>query len=102
MVGVWRRKESMSIQSFERTVPVGGIRIEIVADVSFEQFRRAFEAEVPPVDEALFRRLVDEGAPWSRFVQASGGNGVHSFVTFWNNDPSAIMRVGGTDRASAS
>ncbi|WP_223694051.1 hypothetical protein [Leifsonia poae] len=92
----------MSIQAVETIVPVSGIRIEIVAEIPFARLRQAFEAEVPPIDEELFRRLVAEGAPWQRFARASGGAGVHSFGSFWRHDPSAVMRAGGADRMSVS
>ncbi|WP_431279447.1 hypothetical protein [Leifsonia poae] len=92
----------MTIQAFERIVPVAATRIEIVADVPFETLRRAFEEEVPPLDEELFRRLVDAGAEWRQFAQAAAGNGIHSFVVFWRDYPGDIMRAGGSDRPSAS
>jgi hypothetical protein len=92
----------MTIQAFERIVPVSANRIEIVADVPFERLRQAFEAEVPPLDEELFRRLVADGAEWRQFVQAAGGNGIHSFAVFWRDYPTDVMGVGGSDRPSAS
>jgi hypothetical protein len=92
----------MTIRATDRIVPVSVNRIEIEAEVPFETLRAAFEAEVPPVDEAGFQRLVADGAEWRRFVQAASGSGIHSFVTFWQSHPSAIMRVGGSDAPSAS
>ncbi len=82
------------------TVPVTRIRIE--AAVPFEVLRRAFEAEVPPVDEDRFRRLVSEGAEWNVFARESAGKGVHRFVAFWQHFPTPVMRVGGADTPSAS
>lgn len=92
----------MAFRATDRVVPVSVNRIEIEAEVPFETLRRAFEAEVPPLDEERFRELVADGAEWRAFQQAAGGNGIHSFVTFWRNYPSAIMKVGGADIPSAS
>jgi hypothetical protein len=92
----------VSINASSRVVPVSVHRIEIEAEVPFETLRRAFEAEVPALDEEHFRQLVESGAEWKQFVQAAGGNGIHSFVAFWRHYPSSIMRVGGSDAPSAS
>jgi len=86
----------------ERVVPVAVNRIELETGMPFETLRRAFEREVPPLDVAEFERLVADGAEWRRFVQAAGGNGVHSFVTFWQSHPTPIMKVGGSDAPSAA
>ena len=91
----------MAFPASETVVPVTVNRIRMEADVSFETLRRAFEAEVPPLDEDRFRRLVDEGAEWRLFAREAAGNGVHSFVTFWRHYPTDVMRVGGADIPSA-
>ncbi|MEJ3405375.1 hypothetical protein WDJ51_11575 [Rathayibacter sp. YIM 133350] len=92
----------MSIPAEERVVQVSVNRIEIEADVPFAELRSAFEAEVLPVDEELFRRLVEQGAEWREFVRASAGSELHGFVSFWQHHPSAIMHIGGADVQSAS
>lgn len=86
----------------ETVVPVTVNRIRIEADVSFEALRRAFEAEVPPVDDERFRQLVEAGAEWKEFAREAAGSGVHSFVSFWRHYPTPIMRVGGANTLSAS
>ncbi|MFF1572637.1 hypothetical protein ACFVWR_07825 [Leifsonia sp. NPDC058292] len=91
----------MSDDSGERIVPVAGKRIELETEIPFETLRRAFEREVPPLDEAAFDKLLNDGAEWRRFVLEAGGNGIHSFVTFWRHSPTPVMTVGGSDAPSA-
>ena len=92
----------MAFQGSETVVAVPVNRIRIEAEASFEALRRAFEAEVPPIDGARFQQLVDAGAEWKDFAREAAGNGVHSFVAFWRHYPTAVMRVGGADIPSAS
>jgi hypothetical protein len=86
----------------ERVVPVAVNRIELETAVAFETLRRAFEREVPPLDENKFRQLLADGAEWREFVRAAGGNGIHSFVVFWQSHPTPIMKAGGSDAPSAA
>lgn len=92
----------MTFSASERIVPVSANRIEIEADVPFEVLRRAFEAQVPALDARLFSQLVDAGAEWKQFVQESYGNGIHTFVAFWRQYPTPVMRVAGADIPSAA
>ena len=92
----------MAFSASETVVPVAVNRIRIEADVPFETLRRAFEAEVQPIDDERFRRLVDAGAEWKQFTREAAGNGIHSFVSFWRHYPTPVMRVGGADIPSAS
>ncbi|MFP3467451.1 hypothetical protein [Leifsonia sp. SIMBA_070] len=91
----------MALPATERIVPVPVNRIELEVAVPFGTLRRAFEAEVPPVDAARVRELVAEGAEWRRLTTEAAGPGIHRFVRFWTDHPTPVMRVGGADIASA-
>ena len=91
----------MALPASERIVPVAVNRIELEAAVAFGTLRRAFEAEVPPVDAAHVRELLSQGAEWRRLTLETAGPGIHRFVRFWTDHPTPVMRVGGADIPSA-
>jgi len=91
----------MALPASERIVPVPVNRIEVEAAVAFGTLRRAFEAEVPPVDAAHVRELLSQGAEWRRLTLETAGPGIHRFVRFWTDHPTPVMRVGGADIPSA-
>ena len=91
----------MALPANERIVPVSVNRIELEAAVAFGTLRRAFEAEVPPLDVGHVRELLSSGADWRRLTLESAGPGIHSFVRFWTDHPTPVMRVGGADIPSA-
>ena len=85
----------MALPATERIVPVPVNRIELEAAVAFGTLRRAFEAEVPPLDVAHLRELLSQGAV------ETAGPGIHRFVRFWTEHPTPVTRVGGADIPSA-
>ncbi|MGO4533806.1 hypothetical protein [Leifsonia sp. 2MCAF36] len=91
----------MALPASERIVPVPVIRIELEAAVAFGTLRRAFEAEVPPLDVARLRELLSAGAEWRQLVSELAGPGIHRFVRFWTDHPTPVMRIGGADIPSA-
>jgi len=91
----------MALPATERIVPVSVNRIEIDAAVPFGTLRRAFEAEVPPLDVAHLRELLAAGVDWRRLTMEAAGPGIHRFVRFWTEHPTPVMRVGGADIPSA-
>ncbi|MGN7799806.1 hypothetical protein [Leifsonia sp. 22587] len=91
----------MALPATERIIPVTVNRIELEVAVAFGTLRRAFEAEVPPLDTARVRELVSEGAEWRRLTSETAGPGIHRFVRFWTEHPTPVMRVGGADIPSA-
>jgi hypothetical protein len=91
----------MALPASERIVPIAVNRIELEAAVAFGTLRRAFEAEVPPVDAAHVRDLLAQGAEWRRLTLETAGPGIHRFVRFWTDHPTPVMRVGGADIPSA-
>jgi hypothetical protein len=91
----------MALPATERIVPVSVQRIELEAAVAFGTLRRAFEAEVPPLDVTRLRELLSSGADWRRLTLETAGPGIHRFVRFWTDHPTPVMRVGGADIASA-
>ena len=91
----------MALPATERIVPVPVNRIELEAPVAFGTLRRAFEAEVPPLDAGHLRELLSGGADWRRLTLETAGPGIHRFVRFWTEHPTPVMRVGGADIASA-
>lgn len=91
----------MALPATERIIPVAVNRIELEAAVAFGTLRRAFEAEVPPLDAARLRELLSGGADWRRLTLETAGPGIHRFVRFWTDHPTAVMRVGGADIPSA-
>jgi len=91
----------MALPATERVIPVSVNRIELEAAVPFGTLRRAFEAEVPPLDVAHLRELLSSGADWRRLSLETGGPGIHRFVRFWTDHPTPVMRVGGADIPSA-
>ncbi|WP_348789030.1 hypothetical protein [Leifsonia sp. NPDC080035] len=92
----------MAYRATERLIPATVTRIELEADVPFDTLRRSLEAEVPPLDVAALRRLLDDGADWSRLTRELAGPGSHRLVRFLSDDPTAVMRVGGADIPSAA
>ena len=91
----------MALPATERIIPVPVTRIELEAAVAFGTLRRAFEAEVPPLDVAQLRDLLAGNADWRRLTRETAGPGIHRFVRFWTDHPTAVMRVGGADIPSA-
>lgn len=92
----------MAYNATERNIPLTVNRIELEAEVPFETLRRAFEAEVPPLDSEHLRSLLDQGAEWRRIALETGGPGIHRLVRFWTDYATPVMRVGGADIPSAS
>ncbi|WP_314147086.1 hypothetical protein [uncultured Leifsonia sp.] len=92
----------MAYRATERLVPTTVTRIELEAEVPFDTLCRALEAEVPPLDEDALRRLIAEGADWSRLTRELAGPGIHRLVRFFTEDPTAVMRLGGADIPSAA
>lgn len=92
----------MAYNASERNIPVPVNRIEVEAEVPFETLRRAFEAEVPPLDTEHLRRLLDQGAEWRRIAAETAGGSIHRFVRFWSDSATPVMRVGGADTPSAA
>lgn len=91
----------MALPATERIIPVPVTRIELEAAVPFGTLRRAFEAEVPPLDVGRLRELLSTGADWRRLVLETSGPGIHRLVRFWTDHPTPVMRVGGADILSA-
>lgn len=91
----------MALPATERIVPVSVNRIELEAAVAFGTLRRAFEAEVPPLDVGHVRELLSSGADWRRLTLEAAGPGIHRFVRFWTDHPTPVMRVGGADIPSS-
>lgn len=91
----------MALPASERIVPIAVNRIELEVAVAFGTLRRAFEAEVPPIDAAHVRELLSQGAEWRRLTMETAGPGIHRFVRFWTDHPTPVMRVGGADIPSA-
>jgi hypothetical protein len=92
----------MAYNAIERNIPLSVNRIELEADVPFDTLRRAFEAEVPPLDHDHLRSLLDQGAEWRRIALETAGNSIHRLVRFWTDYPTPVMRVGGADIPSAA
>ena len=91
----------MALPATERIVRVAVTRIELEAAVPFGTLRRAFEAEVPPLDAVRLHELLSTGAEWRRLTLETSGPGIHRFVRFWTDHPTPVMRVGGADIPSA-
>jgi len=63
----------MALPATERIVPVAVTRIELEAAVPFGTLRRAFEAEVPPLDAVRLHELLSTGAEWRRLTLETSG-----------------------------
>jgi len=74
-------------------------RLEIAADLPFEQLRERYENAVPPFEPSHF---FDDRGPantdWATVTRITDQEAPHGFLRYWRNEVDPMMRVAGHDR----
>jgi uncharacterized protein (DUF302 family) len=70
-------------------------RIVLDAKCSFEEFRKRYEAAVPPLDQQLLASLVQQGKNWNDITSDVNTRSPSGFFVFWQMDVMPTMRPAG-------
>ncbi|MFI6265428.1 hypothetical protein [Micromonospora sp. NPDC051006] len=72
------------------------LRFDIPVDRSFAEFRRQYEAAVPPYDAEAFNALVVRKAPWPEVLDLMRERAPYRFLIYWSTgDLQPMMRLAG-------
>jgi hypothetical protein len=74
-------------------------RLEVAADLPFEQFRERYEKAVPPFEPGhYFDHQGPDHIGWATVSRITDQQAPHGFLRYWRNEVDLMMRVAGHDR----
>jgi len=74
-------------------------RLEVAADLPFEELRARYEQAVPAFDPGhYFGDRTPDRTDWATVSRITGQRAPHGFLLYWRNEADLMMRVAGHDR----
>jgi hypothetical protein len=74
-------------------------RLEVAADLPFEEFRKRYERAVPPFEsDHIFGDDGPDHTDWATVTRITDQQAPHGFLRYWRNEPDLMMRMAGHDR----
>jgi len=74
-------------------------RLEVAADLPFEQLRERYEKAVPPFEPGhFFDHRGPDHTDWATVSRITDQQAPHGFLLYWRNEVDPMMRVAGHDR----